>query len=265
MPGTDYYDQADARTESIFGKAWLIEETDKVPEVTDLTYGPTGKLLETAALVVDMRGSTDLVSGHHRETVAKIHNAFLNEMVIAATREGAKVRGFAGDRVIALSDADGRECERLVTVAANMQTICNHVINPIVSSRYGESVSCGVGVARGRILATKVGTQRDPNNNDLIWVGGPVNVASKLADRAPGSGIWITSDVYLPLPHNLVLSSVTRQSLWAAEYEQIGEERILTLKSDGVHWSTVTEWNASPSSQKSLNEATERLRLFLGV
>jgi len=105
MTMTEFFRDSLTRIDQVLQEDFEITDARTVPEVSDLTFGSTGKLIETSVLFVDLRSSSDLTQSHRRSTVAKIHRCFLNEMVRVARYWNGKVRGFAGDRIMVLLDA----------------------------------------------------------------------------------------------------------------------------------------------------------------
>src|SRR4051812_16298566 len=78
---------------------YTISDVDYIPNIKDsrLTFGNTGLGLTASVLYIDMRGSTDLLLQHHRQTVAKIQKAYLHIAVAVVSRNGGQVRSFNGD------------------------------------------------------------------------------------------------------------------------------------------------------------------------
>jgi len=186
----DFFGGSRDRIDQVLQEEFEIAEIKTIPEIQGLPF--RNGFIETSVLFVDLKGSLDLTEGHRRSTVAKIHKCFLNEMVHAARYWNGKIGGFAGDRIMVLSDADGRQANRALDIAITMQTIVKHILSPRLEKMYKEKVSCGVGIDFGKMLVAKV----DTNHNDLVWVGGPANVASKLADEASGGEIRVTDRIY---------------------------------------------------------------------
>ncbi|WP_375780479.1 adenylate/guanylate cyclase domain-containing protein [Bradyrhizobium sp. ma5] len=142
------------------------------------------KLIETCVLYIDMRRSTDLNLAHRAPTVAKLYSAFVRAMTRTARHYGGHVRGIIGDRVMVLFDV--QNCfESAVDCAVAMNTVCRHIINEHFKPN---DVRFGIGIDYGRMLATKTGIRRhgveQPNYQNLVWLGRPANVASKLTDVA---------------------------------------------------------------------------------
>jgi class 3 adenylate cyclase len=169
-----------------------ITETNAVPNSGDpaITFPNLdadtqgAKLIQTCVLYIDMRRSTDLNFAHRPHTVAKLYSAFVRAMTRTARHYGGHVRGIIGDRVMVLFDA--RDCfENAVNCAIAMNTISEYIINKHFKAN---EVKFGIGIDYGKMLATKTGIRRhgqeQANYRNLVWLGRPANVASKLTDVA---------------------------------------------------------------------------------
>src|SRR5690606_17377653 len=53
-----------------------------------------------------------------------------------------------------------------------------------------------VGVASGRVLVKRVGTPRNPAQQEPLWAGKPVNYATKAAQQADRHELIITGEVW---------------------------------------------------------------------
>jgi adenylate cyclase len=177
-----------------------ITETASVPHSGDATITfpnldaatQGAKLIKTCVLYIDMRRSTDLNFSHRPHTVAKLYSAFVRAMTRTARYYGGHVRGIIGDRVMVLFDAN-RCFENAVNCAIAMNTISEHIINKHFKAN---EVKFGIGVDYGKMLATKTGIRRhgeeQGNYRNLVWLGRPANVASKLTDVANKPGEYVT-------------------------------------------------------------------------
>jgi len=81
---------------------------------------------------------------------------------------------------------DARDCfENAVNCGVAMNTISEHIINKHFKAN---EVRFGIGIDYGKMLATKTGIRRhgveQANYRNLVWLGRPANVASKLTDVA---------------------------------------------------------------------------------
>ena len=105
-------------------------------------------------------------------------------MTRCARHNDGHVRGIIGDRVMVIFDR--KDCFRnAVECAITMNSVAKYVINK--HFRNGE-VICGIGIDTGKMLATKTGIRRkgseQSNYRNLVWLGRPANIASKLTDLA---------------------------------------------------------------------------------
>lgn len=142
------------------------------------------KLIETCVLYIDIRRSTELNITHKPKTVAKLYSAFVRAMTRCARYHKGHVRGIIGDRVMVIFDTTDAYVNA-VECAIAMNTVSQHVIN--LHFKRGE-VECGIGIDAGNMLATKTGVRRrgvdQAAYRNLVWLGRPANVASKLTDLA---------------------------------------------------------------------------------
>jgi len=169
-----------------------VVETDTVPHSSDgaITFPNLDakrqgtKLIDTCVLYIDIRRSTQLNFTHKPKTVAKLYSAFVRAMTRCARHNDGHVRGIIGDRVMVIFDR--KDCFRnAVECAITMNSVATYVINK--HFRNGE-VTCGIGIDTGKMLATKTGIRRkgseQSNYRNLVWLGRPANIASKLTDLA---------------------------------------------------------------------------------
>ncbi|TBG08447.1 adenylate/guanylate cyclase domain-containing protein [Rhizobium leguminosarum] len=142
------------------------------------------KLIETCVLYIDIRRSTQLNLEHKPQTVAKLYSAFVRSMTKCARHYGGHVRGIIGDRVMVIFDKEDAY-KNAVNTAILMHSTAKYVLNKHFSAN---EIECGIGIDAGRILATKTGFRRrgveQYNYKNLVWLGRPANVASKLTDLA---------------------------------------------------------------------------------
>lgn len=173
-----------------------IEEVDYIPEIGDITFGNRGLKIDATVLYIDIRRSTEIADAHRRQTVAKIHKSFLyTASKIAVANEGC-IRSFGGDSILAFWRENYKhEVSQAVKAAMQMK----YMLSEVLGGRFRkyDEVDFGIGIDWGEILAVKSGLKRDPNNNDLVWIGTPVNFAVRLGDSASSPNhVRISEDVY---------------------------------------------------------------------
>jgi adenylate cyclase len=169
-----------------------VRETSTVPHSSDasITFPNLDekrqgtKLIDTCVLYIDIRRSTQLNLTHKPQTVSKLYSAFVRAMTRCARHHKGHVRGIIGDRVMVIFDRKDAFVNA-VECAISMNSVSQFIINKHFTR--GE-VECGIGIDTGKMLATKTGVRRRGTEQaayrNLVWLGRPANVASKLTDMA---------------------------------------------------------------------------------
>lgn len=163
--------------------------TQNVPsrDTQGLTYesGITkkGKEITTCVLYVDIRGSVELNQKHYKDTMGKIYTAFTKSMLKIAQHHNGFVRNIIGDRVMIVFNE-----ENCFTNAVDCAITINHTAQIINEVFTNIDFKCGIGIDYGTMKVIKVGTERkgseNTENKNLVWVGKPANIASRLTDVA---------------------------------------------------------------------------------
>jgi hypothetical protein len=116
--------------------------------------------------------------------MGKLYTAFVKGMIYAAELHEGRVRNIIGDRVMVVFQPNN--CfTNAVDCAITMNTIASKVINKHFKLN---EFKCGIGIDYGIMLVLKtgikkIGKERSPYKN-LVWIGKPANIASKLTDLA---------------------------------------------------------------------------------
>lgn len=183
-------DQVSAEVNDIFTTGFEFSHTSTVPNVEDpgLTYanGVTkkGKEITTCVLFVDIRNSVALNNESYTATMGRIYTAFTKSVLRAATHCNGYVRNIIGDRVMVVFPEEN--CfQNAVDCAITINHIAQYVINPQLKTH---DFSCGIGIDYGRMRCIKVGVEKhgteNADNKNLVWIGSPANMASRLCDNA---------------------------------------------------------------------------------
>ena len=143
-----------------------------------------GKEIETCVLYVDIRNSVDLNRKHHTQTMGRVYTAFSKSMLKIARYHKGCVRNIIGDRVMIVFPKDN--CyTNAVDCAISIYHISNYLINKVFTE---VDFKCGIGIDYGNLKVVKVGLHRNGSegfdNKNLVWVGYPANIASRLTDVA---------------------------------------------------------------------------------
>ncbi len=165
-------------------------DTKQVPnsEDNDLTFErdveKKGKRIETCVLFVDIRNSVKLNEQHHTQTMGRIYTALTKAVLKIADNYGGFIRNIIGDRVMVVFPS-----ENCFTNAVNCAITINHVAQYVIDKKFKEvDFKCGIGIDYGELRVIKVGLQRKGSeraeNKNLVWIGYPANIASRLTDSA---------------------------------------------------------------------------------
>ncbi|WP_460654659.1 hypothetical protein [Kribbella endophytica] len=183
------------------------DELKSTPEVVD-----KGKILDISklpiearrwfkvsgvlAVVADLKGSTKLGTGKRASSTASIYEAGTGNVVKIFNRFEADFIAIQGDGAFALFWGD-RNFERAMCAAITVRTFSAD-FSERLEKKWPESPATGfkVGVAEGRLLVKRVGTPRNPNEQEPIWAGKVVNYAAKAAQTANRNEIIVTGTVW---------------------------------------------------------------------
>ena len=182
--------EIEADTIDIRTKNFQYASTRIVPSRhdTSLTFergaDKIGKEIETCVLYVDIRNSVELNKQHHTQTMGRIYTAFSKSMLKIARHHNGYVRNIIGDRVMIVFPSDN-----CYTNAVNCAISIYHISNLIINRIFTDvDFKCGIGIDYGTLKVVKVGLHRKGSegfdNKNLVWVGYPANVASRLTDVA---------------------------------------------------------------------------------
>lgn len=142
-----------------------------------------GKEIETCVLFVDIRNSVQLNKEHFPDTMGKIYTAFTKSMLKIAKYHSGEVRNIIGDRVMIVFPTEN--CTKNAVECAISINHISEIMNKVFSN---VDFRCGIGIDYGEMRVIKVGIIRLRDNNvenkNLVWIGKPANIASRLTDIA---------------------------------------------------------------------------------
>lgn len=169
---------------------FTVTDAQQVPsyEHSSLTFenGVTkkGKTIETCILYVDIRNSVALNNQHQKETMGKLYTAFTKAVLSIVDYHGGSVRNIIGDRVMAVFPP--KDCfTHAVDCAVSINTVATRIINHHFKLN---EFKCGIGIDYGNMLVLKNGIIKQGHDRtaykNLVWIGRPANIASRLTDIA---------------------------------------------------------------------------------
>lgn len=132
-----------------------------------------------------------------KETTAKIIRVYINTASRILREFDGEIRGFDGDRVMAIFMGEGKET-KAVRAALAINGAVMTIIRPAIESTWSDGkdfcdISHGVGIDTGEALIVRGGVR---DNNDLMSIGIAPNRAAKLSEIRDSYSIAITTDVF---------------------------------------------------------------------
>ena len=158
----------------------LYEEVEKIPSRDRLTFNNGFYVTKTAALFVDIRGSSNLPSKYKRPTLAKIYRSYISECVAVMNGDlNCAEINIHGDSVWGVFDAQYKnQIDSVFNTAAEVSSVID-TLNYKYKKKGIEPISVGIGLDFGRVLMVKAG-YNGCGLNEVVWMGQVVNGASKL-------------------------------------------------------------------------------------
>jgi len=187
---------SDAKTE-LEAKPEVIESGHSL-DINDLAIKARRwhKLKDVVCVVADLKSSTKLGIGKHDTSTARIYQASTGGVVKIFDQFQADFIQIQGDGVFALFWGDKRK-ERAICSGITIKSFSMDLVKRL-ESKWPSLPQTGykVGVANNRVLVKKVGTPRNPAQQEPIWAGKPVNFATKCAQSADRHELVVTGSFW---------------------------------------------------------------------
>lgn len=151
---------------------------------------------DVVAVVADLKNSTHMGTGKHAASTASIYEAATGGVVSALNALGADFIQIQGDGAFGLFWRSDR-VSRAVCAAITIQTF-GGMLTDRLEAKWPDAPTTGlkVGVARSRILVKRIGTPRNPAQQEPVWAGKAVNYAAKAAQGADRHQLVVTGSVW---------------------------------------------------------------------
>jgi class 3 adenylate cyclase len=151
---------------------------------------------DIVTVVADLKSSTKLGTGKHAASTASIYQAATGGAVAVFDKFDADFIQIQGDGAFALFWGEKRY-ERAMCAAITIQTFSNAMVGRL-EKKWPDAPKTGfkVGVASSRILVKRIGTPRNPAQQEPVWAGKSVNYAAKAAQGADRHQIVVTGSVW---------------------------------------------------------------------
>ncbi|MFI7431708.1 hypothetical protein ACIBPB_32510 [Micromonospora sp. NPDC049836] len=189
---------------------WNVRTGTVVPTTDTITLKNGAVEVDAVYLYADMANSSGLARDFAPKTAAKVIRAYLDATCRVIKFRGGQIRSFDGDRVMAIFMGEAKNSDA-ARCALNINYVVTKIVRPALEDRLTSLKTKGfelrhcVGVASGTALIVRGGVRNE--DNDLVSIGRPPNVAAKLSDvRAWPYATYITSDVYARLRNEVKYS-----------------------------------------------------------
>lgn len=154
------------------------------------------RLKDVVAVFFDLKSSTNLEKGRQPASTASIYDAGVGGVVKVLDAFDANFIDIQGDGGFALFWNNDRY-RRALCAAISIKTFSTDFTNKL-EKKWPEAPATGfkIGVASGPVLVKKVGIPRQPDVQEPVWAGRPVNYAAKAAQQTEPKSILITGSVW---------------------------------------------------------------------
>lgn len=154
------------------------------------------RISDVVAVVADLKSSTQLGTGSKAASTASIYEAGTGGVVKIFDSFAADFLQIQGDGAFALFWGDMR-FERAAAAGITVKTFSLDFTEKI-EAKWPTKPETGfkVGIASQRVLVKRVGTPRDPTQQEPVWAGKPVNYAAKAAQSADRHELVVTGSVW---------------------------------------------------------------------
>ncbi|BBY98625.1 adenylate/guanylate cyclase domain-containing protein [Mycolicibacterium fallax] len=161
-------------------------DRDVAEHILRTESGPPAEEVEVTMMFVDVRGFTALAEALSPAAVVAILNRLFETIVPLVHAHGGHVDKYAGDGLLAVFGAPRRQpdhAERALTAAL--------AIPEAVRTEFGDTLSVGVGLNSGPVIAGNVG---GAGRLEFSVIGDAVNVAARVesATRQTGDTVLLT-------------------------------------------------------------------------
>jgi class 3 adenylate cyclase len=210
------YDASRNRMQDILDSTETFDEVAAIPNRDKLTY-KNGFYIECYAIFIDIRDSSQLPGRYNRPTLAKIYRAFISE-IVALFQSSTKCKeiNIVGDSVWGVYEYQTNNDITEVFHAAYAANSLIQTMNYKMRQKNIAPIKVGIGIDRGRALMIQAGFNGS-GINDVIYMGGVVNSASKhcsKANKEVQSPIVISPLVWSDLGNRLAANGNTYQSIF---------------------------------------------------
>jgi adenylate cyclase len=145
--------------------------------LSGMTTRGSGRTIEAAVAMFDLRGFTALSDTHSRDDVIALLNDYFDTVAAPIDRHGGEILKFMGDGLLAVFPLDrGAACENALSAVADA-CAAMRALNDVRRVAGKEALGFGVGVNIGEVMYGNIGTS---TRLDFTVIGPAVNAAARL-------------------------------------------------------------------------------------
>jgi adenylate cyclase len=186
--------EKEAQTRAQIGKlvpAAVVEQVLK----GELKIERGGALNEVTMLFSDIRGFTSMSDGRPAQEIVNTLNEYFEVMVDVLFKYGGTLDKFVGDEIIGLFGApirlDDAPFKAVACALAMLQGLAE--FNRTRASEGLAPIDIGIGINTGMVITGSIGSTRALQ---YTAIGDPMNVASRLCNKAEKGQILVSEDTY---------------------------------------------------------------------
>jgi class 3 adenylate cyclase len=208
------------------------------------------KVTDAVAVVADLKNSTRLGTGKWAASTASIYQASTGGLVRIFDEFEADFLAIQGDGAFALFWGD-RRYERAICSGITVKTFSRDLVARLEARWPNDTelptTGFKVGIASSRLLVKRMGTPRNPNQQEPVWAGKAVNYAAKAAQSVDRHVMAVTGTVWDKVERNDYLAyscpcAGPTGGIWADHHidrlpdsDPDAEGRILTSQWCSIH------------------------------
>lgn len=210
----------------------------KVPTSTTVKLEDGAVWADAVYLYTDMADSTGMAEKLTAPTAARAIKAFLSTAARIIKQHDGEIRGYDGDRVLAIylgDDAASNAAKTALEIKWAVDNIVHQSLY-LLSEEYRNSMwvlSHRTGIDTGLALIVRAGVRDD---NDLVSIGNAPNIAAKLSDLK-GYRTTVTEAVWQKMSYRTCFSSKDDKAMWTtAASKDIGIGRNVMVRHSNWGW-----------------------------
>jgi len=175
-----------------------VADKDDALDVDDLPIKSRTwhKVKDAVAVVSDLKNSTLLGTNKHAASTAAIYQAATGSVVKIYNRFDADFIAIQGDGAFALFWGADRY-ERAICTGITVKTFSIDLERKLYEKWEAlPETGFKVGIGNSDLLVKRIGTPRNPNEQEPVWAGKAVNFATKSAQAANPGELVVTGGVW---------------------------------------------------------------------